>query len=169
MVWARENQSLSEAGDMTALPHTSTLCRQGLENLQEPPGTRIICTGERPGDWGMKMENKPVEVQVRGLGFPTLKPDSLLSLSTVCKPRSPKPVAPVAPPFSSSSGVLGNGLCELDRLLQELNATQFNITGNRVVPEQSLMGRGQSKAGQSLRDTDFSKEQLKDIKPALAG
>ncbi|KAL1788084.1 integrin alpha-D [Sigmodon hispidus] len=52
----------------------------------------------------------------------------LSSHSTVCKPRSPKPVAPVAPPFSSSSGVLGNGLCELDRLLQELNATQFNIT-----------------------------------------
>ncbi|XP_027467089.1 transforming growth factor beta-1-induced transcript 1 protein isoform X1 [Zalophus californianus] len=48
--------------------------------------------------------------------------------STVCKPRSPKPVAPAAPPFSSSSGVLGTGLCELDRLLQELNATQFNIT-----------------------------------------
>ncbi|XP_024905449.1 transforming growth factor beta-1-induced transcript 1 protein isoform X9 [Pteropus alecto] len=48
--------------------------------------------------------------------------------STVCKPRSPKPAAPAAPPFSSSSGVLGTGLCELDRLLQELNATQFNIT-----------------------------------------
>ncbi|KAI2578321.1 TGFB1I1 isoform 13, partial [Pan troglodytes] len=46
--------------------------------------------------------------------------------STVCKPRSPKPAAPAAPPFSSSSGVLGTGLCELDRLLQELNATQFN-------------------------------------------
>uniref|UniRef100_A0A8D0MGW5 LIM zinc-binding domain-containing protein n=1 Tax=Sus scrofa TaxID=9823 RepID=A0A8D0MGW5_PIG len=49
--------------------------------------------------------------------------------STVCKPRSPKPAAPAAPPFSSSCGVLGTGLCELDRLLQELNATQFNITG----------------------------------------
>uniref|UniRef100_A0A8D1CUU5 Transforming growth factor beta 1 induced transcript 1 n=1 Tax=Sus scrofa TaxID=9823 RepID=A0A8D1CUU5_PIG len=48
--------------------------------------------------------------------------------STVCKPRSPKPAAPAAPPFSSSCGVLGTGLCELDRLLQELNATQFNIT-----------------------------------------
>ncbi|XP_006757223.1 PREDICTED: transforming growth factor beta-1-induced transcript 1 protein [Myotis davidii] len=48
--------------------------------------------------------------------------------STVCKPQSPKPAAPAAPPFSSSSGVLGTGLCELDRLLQELNATQFNIT-----------------------------------------
>ncbi|XP_055265909.1 transforming growth factor beta-1-induced transcript 1 protein isoform X4 [Moschus berezovskii] len=48
--------------------------------------------------------------------------------STVCKPRSPKPAAPATPPFSSSCGVLGTGLCELDRLLQELNATQFNIT-----------------------------------------
>ncbi|XP_078508816.1 transforming growth factor beta-1-induced transcript 1 protein [Lissotriton helveticus] len=44
--------------------------------------------------------------------------------STVCKPKSPKAKEP--PPFSSS--VLGGGLCELDRLLQELNATQFNIT-----------------------------------------
>lgn len=52
--------------------------------------------------------------------------------STVCKPRSPKPAAPAAPPFSSS-GVLGTGLCELDRLLQELNATQFNITGRGVI------------------------------------
>ncbi|KAH0626361.1 hypothetical protein JD844_001299 [Phrynosoma platyrhinos] len=49
--------------------------------------------------------------------------------STVCKPRSPKPKESGPPPFSSSSGVLGAGLCELDRLLQELNATQFNITG----------------------------------------
>ncbi|KAJ7314122.1 hypothetical protein JRQ81_006059 [Phrynocephalus forsythii] len=48
--------------------------------------------------------------------------------STVCKPRSPKPKEGAPLPFSSSSGVLGAGLCELDRLLQELNATQFNIT-----------------------------------------
>ncbi|XP_063158561.1 transforming growth factor beta-1-induced transcript 1 protein [Candoia aspera] len=48
--------------------------------------------------------------------------------STVCKPLSPKPKEGAPPPFSSSSGVLGAGLCELDRLLQELNATQFNIT-----------------------------------------
>ncbi|XP_070623304.1 transforming growth factor beta-1-induced transcript 1 protein isoform X2 [Erythrolamprus reginae] len=49
--------------------------------------------------------------------------------STVCKPLSPKTKEAAAPPpFSSSSGVLGAGLCELDRLLQELNATQFNIT-----------------------------------------
>ncbi|XP_043942543.1 transforming growth factor beta-1-induced transcript 1 protein isoform X3 [Protopterus annectens] len=46
--------------------------------------------------------------------------------STVCKPKSPKPKEQQQPPFSSTS-VLGGGLCELDRLLQELNATQFNI------------------------------------------
>ncbi|XP_028332025.1 transforming growth factor beta-1-induced transcript 1 protein-like isoform X1 [Gouania willdenowi] len=43
--------------------------------------------------------------------------------STVCKPRSPPPPTPA---FSSS--MLGGGLSELDHLLQELNATQFNIT-----------------------------------------
>ncbi|XP_053550750.1 transforming growth factor beta-1-induced transcript 1 protein isoform X2 [Bombina bombina] len=32
------------------------------------------------------------------------------------------------PPISSSSPLVGGGLCELDRLLNELNATQFNIT-----------------------------------------
>lgn len=97
---------------------------------------------------------------MRGLGFSSLNPHSLLSPSTVCKPRSPKPVAPVAPPFSSSSGVLGNGLCELDRLLQELNATQFNITGTRVTePVFDGLGTGQSRA--VSKDTDRSKEQLK--------
>ncbi|XP_041094667.1 LOW QUALITY PROTEIN: transforming growth factor beta-1-induced transcript 1 protein-like [Polyodon spathula] len=45
--------------------------------------------------------------------------------STVCKPKSPKSKDP--PPFTSAS-VLGGGLTELDHLLQELNATQFNIT-----------------------------------------
>ncbi|OBS63421.1 hypothetical protein A6R68_07975 [Neotoma lepida] len=84
---------------------------QGLENLQEPLGTRIIYT--------------------------------------VCKPRSPKPAAPVAPPFSSSSGVLGNGLCELDRLLQELNATQFNIT-DEIMSQfpSSKMAEGEEKEDQ---------------------
>ncbi|XP_012966697.1 transforming growth factor beta-1-induced transcript 1 protein isoform X4 [Mesocricetus auratus] len=70
--------------------------------------------------------------------------------STVCKPRSPKPVAPVAPPFSSSSGVLGNGLCELDRLLQELNATQFNIT-DEIMSQfpSSKMAEGEEKEDQT--------------------
>uniref|UniRef100_A0A3B5KS19 LIM zinc-binding domain-containing protein n=1 Tax=Xiphophorus couchianus TaxID=32473 RepID=A0A3B5KS19_9TELE len=54
-------------------------------------------------------------------------PDKLYS--TVCKPRSPRSADP-APAFSSS--LLGGGLNELDHLLQELNATQFNITGLRL-------------------------------------
>ncbi|XP_077594993.1 transforming growth factor beta-1-induced transcript 1 protein-like isoform X2 [Stigmatopora nigra] len=57
-------------------------------------------------------------------------PDKLYS--TVCKSRSPRsadtpPPLPPPPAFSSSS-LLGGGLSELDHLLQELNATQFNIT-----------------------------------------
>ncbi|KAF6732041.1 Transforming growth factor beta-1-induced transcript 1 protein [Oryzias melastigma] len=51
-------------------------------------------------------------------------PDKLYS--TVCKPRSPRAADP--PPAFSSSSLLGGGLSELDHLLQELNATQFNIT-----------------------------------------
>ncbi|KAM9558696.1 transforming growth factor beta-1-induced transcript 1 protein-like isoform 5-T5 [Salvelinus alpinus] len=53
-------------------------------------------------------------------------PDKQL-YSTVNKPRSPRMADPPPPAFSSSS-VLGGGLSELDHLLQELNATQFNIT-----------------------------------------
>ncbi|KAK6329188.1 hypothetical protein J4Q44_G00011660 [Coregonus suidteri] len=53
-------------------------------------------------------------------------PDKQL-YSTVNKPRSPRTADPPPPAFSSSS-VLGGGLSELDHLLQELNATQFNIT-----------------------------------------
>ncbi|XP_051967950.1 transforming growth factor beta-1-induced transcript 1 protein-like isoform X2 [Xyrauchen texanus] len=51
-------------------------------------------------------------------------PDKLYS--TVCKPHSPCTAEP--PPAFTSSSVLGGGLSELDNLLQELNATQFNIT-----------------------------------------
>uniref|UniRef100_H2LMI7 Transforming growth factor beta-1-induced transcript 1 protein n=1 Tax=Oryzias latipes TaxID=8090 RepID=H2LMI7_ORYLA len=60
---------------------------------------------------------------------PPQNPDSSivgLSHSTVCKPRSPRTADP--PPAFSSSSLLGGGLSELDHLLQELNATQFNIT-----------------------------------------
>ncbi|XP_036402059.1 transforming growth factor beta-1-induced transcript 1 protein-like isoform X2 [Megalops cyprinoides] len=53
-------------------------------------------------------------------------PDTDKLYSTVCKPRSPR--SPDPPPAFSSSSVLGGGLSELDHLLQELNATQFNIT-----------------------------------------
>uniref|UniRef100_H2ZZ65 Transforming growth factor beta 1 induced transcript 1 n=1 Tax=Latimeria chalumnae TaxID=7897 RepID=H2ZZ65_LATCH len=59
------------------------------------------------------------------------RPTPLTQLTTVCKPKSPK--VKEQPTFSSSS-VLGGGLCELDRLLQELNATQFNITGENPPP-----------------------------------
>uniref|UniRef100_A0A3Q4H0P9 Transforming growth factor beta 1 induced transcript 1 n=1 Tax=Neolamprologus brichardi TaxID=32507 RepID=A0A3Q4H0P9_NEOBR len=45
---------------------------------------------------------------------------------TMCKPRSPRSADP--PLAFSSSSLLGGGLSELDHLLQELNATQFNIT-----------------------------------------
>ncbi|XP_018582726.1 transforming growth factor beta-1-induced transcript 1 protein-like isoform X1 [Scleropages formosus] len=55
-------------------------------------------------------------------------PDTDKLYSTVCKPRSPRSPDPPPPPAFSSSSVLGGGLSELDHLLQELNATQFNIT-----------------------------------------
>uniref|UniRef100_A0A3B4VLL6 Transforming growth factor beta 1 induced transcript 1 n=1 Tax=Seriola dumerili TaxID=41447 RepID=A0A3B4VLL6_SERDU len=51
---------------------------------------------------------------------------NLFFYSTVCKPRSPRTADP--PPAFSSTSLLGGGLSELDHLLQELNATQFNIT-----------------------------------------
>nr|XP_043871846.1 transforming growth factor beta-1-induced transcript 1 protein-like isoform X1 [Solea senegalensis] len=53
-------------------------------------------------------------------------PDKLYS--TVCKARSPRTADPPPPSTFSSSSLLGGGLSELDHLLQELNATQFNIT-----------------------------------------
>uniref|UniRef100_A0A3Q2FYS8 Transforming growth factor beta-1-induced transcript 1 protein n=1 Tax=Cyprinodon variegatus TaxID=28743 RepID=A0A3Q2FYS8_CYPVA len=57
---------------------------------------------------------------------PPQNPDANSHDSTVCKPRSPRSADP--PPAFSSSSLLGGGLNELDHLLQELNATQFNIT-----------------------------------------
>ena len=63
-------------------------------------------------------------------------------------------MAPVAPPFSSSSGVLGTGLCELDRLLQELNATQFNITGTKVT-EIGLDGMGAGLGREEIQGYGF--------------
>ncbi|KAM9146745.1 transforming growth factor beta-1-induced transcript 1 protein isoform 4-T4 [Pangshura tecta] len=74
-----------------------------------------------PQQQAMSVDSQPVSAPPSG-------GDKEHLYSTVCKPRSPRPKEPAAPPFSSSSGVLGAGLCELDRLLQELNATQFNIT-----------------------------------------
>ncbi|KAM4595894.1 transforming growth factor beta-1-induced transcript 1 protein-like, partial [Polymixia lowei] len=65
-----------------------------------------------------------VSSAMKSNGAQNSNPDKLYS--TVCKPRSPR-TAESAPAFSSSS-LLGGGLSELDHLLQELNATQFNIT-----------------------------------------
>lgn len=64
---------------------------------------------------------------VGGCFIISLTLNSPLFCSTVCKPRSPRSADP--PPAFSSSSLLGGGLNELDHLLQELNATQFNITG----------------------------------------
>uniref|UniRef100_A0A4W5M830 Transforming growth factor beta 1 induced transcript 1 n=1 Tax=Hucho hucho TaxID=62062 RepID=A0A4W5M830_9TELE len=65
-----------------------------------------------------------VSAAMKSNGSQNPNPDKQL---TVNKPRSPRTVDPPPPAFSSSS-VLGGGLSELDHLLQELNATQFNIT-----------------------------------------
>uniref|UniRef100_A0A6Q2YQK9 Transforming growth factor beta-1-induced transcript 1 protein n=1 Tax=Esox lucius TaxID=8010 RepID=A0A6Q2YQK9_ESOLU len=65
-----------------------------------------------------------VSAAMKSNGSQNPNPDKQL---TVNKPRSPRTTDPTPPAFSSSS-VLGGGLSELDHLLQELNATQFNIT-----------------------------------------
>ncbi|XP_038847515.1 transforming growth factor beta-1-induced transcript 1 protein-like isoform X5 [Salvelinus fontinalis] len=67
-----------------------------------------------------------VSAAMKSNGSQNPNPDKQL-YSTVNKPRSPRMADPPPPAFSSSS-VLGGGLSELDHLLQELNATQFNIT-----------------------------------------
>uniref|UniRef100_A0A6Q2XGF0 Transforming growth factor beta-1-induced transcript 1 protein n=1 Tax=Esox lucius TaxID=8010 RepID=A0A6Q2XGF0_ESOLU len=67
-----------------------------------------------------------VSAAMKSNGSQNPNPDKQL-YSTVNKPRSPRTTDPTPPAFSSSS-VLGGGLSELDHLLQELNATQFNIT-----------------------------------------
>ncbi|KAH1171734.1 hypothetical protein KIL84_007352 [Mauremys mutica] len=85
------------------------------------PEARPLPPPYNPQQQAMSVDPQPVSAPPSG-------GDKEHLYSTVCKPRSPRPKEPAAPPFSSSSGVLGAGLCELDRLLQELNATQFNIT-----------------------------------------
>ncbi|XP_016367960.1 transforming growth factor beta-1-induced transcript 1 protein isoform X1 [Sinocyclocheilus rhinocerous] len=67
---------------------------------------------------------KTVSAAMKSNGSQNSNQDKLYS--TVCKPRFPRTADP--PPAFSSSSVLGGGLSELDHLLQELNATQFNIT-----------------------------------------
>ena len=90
----------------TVSPHESS--------LSEPSSTEGLMTPS-PSVGGFFIINK------------SLFPLSHLSHSTVCKPRSPRTADP--PPAFSSTSLLGGGLSELDHLLQELNATQFNITG----------------------------------------
>ncbi|XP_055031943.2 transforming growth factor beta-1-induced transcript 1 protein isoform X2 [Misgurnus anguillicaudatus] len=65
-----------------------------------------------------------VSAAMKSNGSQNSNPDKLYS--TVRKPQSSRTADP-SPAFSSSSA-LGGGLSELDHLLQELNATQFNIT-----------------------------------------
>ncbi|XP_073206480.1 uncharacterized protein [Lepidochelys kempii] len=95
--------------------HANGLGQDGTPEARPPPPPY------NPQQQAMSMDPLPVSAPPSG-------GDKEHLYSTVCKPRSPRPKEPAAPPFSSSSGVLGAGLCELDRLLQELNATQFNIT-----------------------------------------
>uniref|UniRef100_A0A8C3HJL9 Transforming growth factor beta 1 induced transcript 1 n=1 Tax=Chrysemys picta bellii TaxID=8478 RepID=A0A8C3HJL9_CHRPI len=95
--------------------HANGLGQDGMPEARPPPPPY------NPQQQAMSVAPPPVSAPPSG-------GDKEHLYSTVCKPRSPRPKEPAAPPFSSSSGVLGAGLCELDRLLQELNATQFNIT-----------------------------------------
>lgn len=67
------NLGLSEARYRSANPYLCPLCRWGLGSLQEPQGTRTICTGKGPGNGGEGV-GKPNETQVRRLGLPTPEP-----------------------------------------------------------------------------------------------
>ncbi|XP_059500170.1 transforming growth factor beta-1-induced transcript 1 protein-like [Stegostoma tigrinum] len=69
--------------------------------------------------------------------------------STVCKPKAGEQ----APPGNST--MVGSGLSELDRLLQELNTAQFNITDEILAqfpPRKSGRGPGRDEgSGPGLR------------------
>ncbi|XP_048477137.1 paxillin-like [Rhincodon typus] len=64
----------------------------------------------------------PQQVNDGRTGSTALMVSASLPLSTVCKPKAGEQ----APPGNST--MVGSGLSELDRLLQELNTAQFNIT-----------------------------------------
>uniref|UniRef100_A0ACB8EVY4 Uncharacterized protein n=1 Tax=Sphaerodactylus townsendi TaxID=933632 RepID=A0ACB8EVY4_9SAUR len=106
---------LTESGEA----HPNGLKQDGTSDPKPPPPP--YNPQQQAGPTAMPVEPIPTSALQGGS-------DKEHLYSTVCKPRSPKPKEGGPPPFSSSSGVLGAGLCELDRLLQELNATQFNIT-----------------------------------------
>lgn len=84
------------------------------ETAQDPAQARPPPPAYTPQQVG-----ETVSAAMKSNGSQSPAPDKLYS--TVNKPRSPRVVDP------APSG-LGGGLSELDHLLQELNATQFNIT-----------------------------------------
>ncbi|XP_041939664.1 transforming growth factor beta-1-induced transcript 1 protein-like isoform X4 [Alosa sapidissima] len=109
---------------------TSPLARCPVLLTSEPPATSDPTsaglqdpTQARPPPPAYTPQ-QTVSSAMKSNGSQSANPDKLYS--TVCKPRSPR--SPDPPPAFSSSSVLGGGLSELDHLLQELNATQFNIT-----------------------------------------
>ncbi|XP_017538507.1 transforming growth factor beta-1-induced transcript 1 protein isoform X1 [Pygocentrus nattereri] len=89
----------------------------------DPPPNSVQETAQTRPPPPAYTPQQTVSAAMKTNGSQNPNPDKLYS--TVCKPRSPR--SPEPPAFSSSS-VLGGGLSELDHLLQELNATQFNIT-----------------------------------------
>ncbi|XP_077061959.1 transforming growth factor beta-1-induced transcript 1 protein-like isoform X6 [Siphateles boraxobius] len=87
-----------------------------------------------------------VSAAMKSNGSQNSNPDKLYS--TVCKPRFPRTADP--PPAFSSALALGGGLSELDHLLQELNATQFNIADEILAQFPSTKkGDKSSKSGPS--------------------
>ncbi|XP_062993736.1 transforming growth factor beta-1-induced transcript 1 protein isoform X1 [Elgaria multicarinata webbii] len=108
-----------------------------------------------PPPYNTQQQTGTTAMPVDPLPAPTLQggSDKEHLYSTVCKPRSPKPKEGAPPPFSSSSGVLGAGLCELDRLLQELNATQFNITDEIMSQFPSNKSPGEDKGKDRLEES----------------
>ncbi|XP_048868819.1 transforming growth factor beta-1-induced transcript 1 protein-like isoform X1 [Brienomyrus brachyistius] len=113
---------------------TSPLARRPVLLTSDPPSVPgDILDSSIPASTGIRdpMQSRPPPpaytpqqtVSAAMKSNASQNPDTDKLYSTVCKPRSPR--SPDPPP---SSSVLGGGLSELDHLLQELNATQFNIT-----------------------------------------
>uniref|UniRef100_A0A8C7GZ14 Transforming growth factor beta-1-induced transcript 1 protein n=1 Tax=Oncorhynchus kisutch TaxID=8019 RepID=A0A8C7GZ14_ONCKI len=99
---------------------SSPLARCPVLLTSDPPATSDPTRPPPPA----YTPQQTVSAAMKSNGSQNPNPDKQL---TVNKPRSPRTADPPPPAFSSSS-VLGGGLSELDHLLQELNATQFNIT-----------------------------------------
>ncbi|KAL0984487.1 hypothetical protein UPYG_G00142130 [Umbra pygmaea] len=118
-------------------------CEPTPASPQDPAHTRPAPPAYTP--------QQTVSAAMKSNGSQNTNPDKQL-YSTVNKPRSPHTTEPVPPAFSSS--VLGGGLSELDHLLQELNATQFNITDEILAqfPSTKKDEREKSKEFQGSRD-----------------